>query len=208
MMNRQEFFNTSAVTWDKRFQTQELLSFLEQLVPKFRLKRGQRIIDVGTGTGILVPFLLKAVGSTGHVTAIDYAEKMVKICKAKYAQYPNVSIAVQWVENLQFPSGSFDAITCFGLFPHLENKETALAQMNRVLKPGGRLIIAHALSSREIKAHHNNASTVVAHDVLPTATVMKKLLTQAGFGKIHILDKPGQYLNLSFKMHIATWDDR
>jgi ubiquinone/menaquinone biosynthesis C-methylase UbiE len=199
-MSRQEYFNHLADSWDKRFQTEALSTFLEQLVPTFGLLPGQKILDVGTGTGILIPFLLEAIGSTGQVSAIDYAEKMVKICKSKYADLPNVTFTVQQVEKLDFQSQTFDAVTCFGLFPHIENKEEALRQINRVLKTNGKLIIAHALSSEEIEAHHHNASSVVAHDELPKAAVMEKLLTQGGFGKIHIIDKPGQYLNLSIKL--------
>ena len=198
MINRQEFFNDAADTWDKRFQSKELISFLRQLVPTYNLQRGQRILDVGTGTGVLIPFLLEAVGPTGHVTAVDYAEKMVEVCNAKYAGVPNVSVAVQRVENLDFPSEFYDAVTCFGLFPHLERKEAALAQLNRVLKPGGKLIIAHALSSTEIITHHRRSS-VVAHDVLPDKTEMKRLLERAGFTGIHITDEPGCYVCLSTK---------
>ena len=198
MSNRREFFNTAAVTWDEQYQNQELTDFLSKLVPTFPLKRGQRVLDVGTGTGILIPFLLEAVGSTGHVTAIDFAEKMVEACKAKYANLPNVNIAVQQVENLDFPPETFDAVTCFGLFPHLENKQKALSQMNRVLKPGGKLIIAHALSSNELRAHHRNAA-VVAHDALPDEAEMKQLLKQAGFIEVQITDKPGSYVCLSTK---------
>jgi ubiquinone/menaquinone biosynthesis C-methylase UbiE len=205
MTNRQDFFNNVAVTWDDRFKTQELTPFLSQLVPTFQLEQGQTVLDVGTGTGILIPFLLKAVGSTGHVTAVDFAEKMVEVCNLKYAGLSNVNITVQQVEKLGFPSESFDAVTCFGLFPHLENKEEALRQMNRVLKPGGKLIIAHALSSEEIKAHHRNASAV-AHDALPDKEEMKHLLTQAGFTQVHIIDEPGSYVCSSTKssglMHV------
>jgi ubiquinone/menaquinone biosynthesis C-methylase UbiE len=196
MMSRKEFFNKAAVTWDKRFASKELTNFLSQLVSTFNLRSGQSILDVGTGTGILIPFLLKAVGSTGHVTAVDYAEKMVEICNLKYAGVSNVCVAVQRVENLDFPSESFDAITCFGLFPHIEDKEAALAQLNRVLKPGGKLIIAHALSSMELKAHHRNA-LVVSHDALPDRTEMRRLLKQASFTGIHITDEPGCYVCLS-----------
>jgi ubiquinone/menaquinone biosynthesis C-methylase UbiE len=199
MISRQAFFNQAANTWDRRFNTTELKSFLEEIVPKFNITKSQKILDVGTGTGILIPFLLKAVGSTGSVTAIDYAEKMVAICKAKYAQYPNVTISVQQVEKLNLPTESFDAITCFGLFPHLENKEAALSQMSRVLKPRGKLIIAHALSSWEIKAHHHNTSAV-AQDVLPDESEMTQLLKQAGFSEIHITDKQGCYFCSSIKV--------
>ncbi len=205
MMNRQEFFNNIAVSWDERFKTQELTDFLSQLVPTFQLEQGQRVLDVGTGTGILIPFLLKAVGSTGHVTAVDFAEKMVEVCSSKYAGLSNVNITVQQVEKLGFPSESFDAVTCFGLFPHLENKAEALRQLNRVLKPGGKLIIAHALSSEEIMAHHRNAAAV-AHDMLPNKEEMRRLLKQAGFTEVHITDEPGSYICSSTKssglMHV------
>ena len=199
MISRQAFFNQAANTWDKHFYSPELIDFIEQIMPTFHLTQGQKVLDVGTGTGILIPFLLKAVGPTGHVTAIDYAEKMIEICKAKYIRYPNVNIMVQQVENLQFPNETFDAITCFGMFPHIESKKEALSQMNHVLKPGGKLIIAHALSSTEIKSHHHNASAAVAHDVLPEKAKMKQLLKQAGFDNIQITDKPGCYLCLSKK---------
>ncbi len=198
MMNRRLFFNESANTWDDRFHNKKLEDFLEQIVPSFNLARDQRILDAGTGTGILIPFLLKAVGSKGHITAIDYAEKMVDICKAKYGHLPNVSVKLQLIEKMDFASESFDAITCFGLLPHLDNKVDALNEMNRVLKPGGRLIIAHALSSTQIKAHHRNVAAV-AHDVLPEEQEMKHLLKKAGFTSITIVDKSGCYLCISGK---------
>ena len=200
-MSRQDFFNAAAVTWDKSFQNKKLINFLSQLVLTFNLKHGQKVLDVGTGTGILIPFLLKAVGPTGHVTAVDYAEKMIDICNAKYEGVSNVNIAVQRVENLDFPQESFNAVTCFGLFPHLENREEALSRINCVLKPGGKLIIAHALSSAEIKAHHRNVA-VVAHDVLPGEAEMESLLRQAGFIGVHITDKPGCYVCLSVKQKL------
>lgn len=199
MMNRQEFFNTSAITWDKNFYTPKLTNFLAQIVSTFQLMQGQKILDVGTGTGVLIPFLLKAVGPLGHVTAVDFAENMVEICKIKNIHHPNITVMVQQVENLQFASESFDAVTCFGLFPHLENKELALLQLNRVLKSGGKLIIAHALSSQEIRRHHHNAAPAVANDVLPEEPEMKKLLKQAGFVNVKITDKTGCYLCLSNK---------
>jgi ubiquinone/menaquinone biosynthesis C-methylase UbiE len=199
-MKRQAFFNQAATTWDEHFDTPKLTDFLAQTVPKFGLKQGQSVLDLGTGTGVLIPFLLKAVGLSGHVTAVDFAEKMVERCKAKNAQHPNVTVMVQRVENLQFPTEWFDAVTCFGLFPHLENREKALGQMNRVLKVGGKLIIAHALSSQEIKSHHHNASPAVAHDVLPEEPEMKELLKQAGFVNVKITDKTGCYLCLSNKL--------
>ena len=198
-MSRKAYFNKIAENWDEKFCTPELIAFLKRLVPNFGLKLGQKILDVGTGTGVLIPLLCKAVGTTGSITAIDYAENMVKACRSKYSHIRNVAIKLQDVEELDIPSESFDAITCLGLFPHLEDKAKALNNMYRALKPGGKLIIAHALSSNELRDHHSSASPVVIHDVLPERSEMRRLLKSARFVDIHIKDESGCYLCLSIK---------
>jgi demethylmenaquinone methyltransferase/2-methoxy-6-polyprenyl-1,4-benzoquinol methylase len=156
-------------------------------------------LDVGTGTGILIPYLQQEVGSKGHITAIDYAEKMIKVCKLKYQHFSSIDFLVNKVEEMEFSSNYFNAVVCFGVFPHLENKVEALNQINRVLKKGGRLIIAHALSSEEIVTHHKSSSSVVVQDTFPKKTEMGKLLRQTGFLRISIIDVPGCYFCLSFK---------
>jgi demethylmenaquinone methyltransferase/2-methoxy-6-polyprenyl-1,4-benzoquinol methylase len=96
---------------------------------------------------------------------------------------------------MDFAAQTFDAVVCFGLFPHIEDKKAALKEINRVLKPEGKLIIAHALSSDEIETHHHRAhDTIVAHDVLPHRAEMKWLLKETGFTGVKIIDEPGKYL--------------
>lgn len=199
MSTRRAFFNQAAANWDNQFGSTQLTQMLTKLVPKFNLKQGQKILDLGTGTGVLIPHLLQSVGSSGQITAVDFAEKMVELCRIKNINNPNVTVLVGDAESLQFPAESFDAVTCFGLFPHLENKAKALQQINRVLKKGGELVIAHALSSGEIRRHHQNAPPAVAHDVLPESQAMCELLTKAGFVDVSIVDEPGCYLCLSTK---------
>ena len=74
-----------------------------------------------------------------------------------------------------------------------DDKEQALKEMNRVLKKEGTLIIAHALSSEEIKAHHKGASPV-SQDFLPQKKEMKRLLENAGSAMERLIDKPKCYL--------------
>ncbi len=198
-MSKKAYFDEQANSWDERFHTSALSSFLENLVPQFGLEAGQNILDVGTGTGVLIPYIIKAVGSAGSVTAVDYSEKMVQLCKTKHSHLKNVNVEVKNIEEDAFPAESFDAVICFGVFPHLENKEKALQNINHTLKPAGTLIIAHALSSEELKAHHNNASSAVLHDMLPEKAEITQLLEQTGFTQISIKDEPGCYLCIAHK---------
>jgi len=198
-MSRKTYFNKAADSWDKRFHTPNLSSFLEKVVPQFGLEPGQNILDVGTGTGVLIPYLIREVGPAGSVTAIDCSENMIQICKTKHSHLKNVTVELKNIEEDAFPTESFDSVICFGLFPHLENKEKALQNINHTLKPSGKLVIAHALSSEELKAHHNNASSAVVHDMLPEEAEMTQLLEQTGFTGISIKDEPGCYLCIAHK---------
>ena len=197
-MRREAYFNQAAENWDQKYYTQELEAFLGELVPKFGLKPGQKVLDAGTGTGILIPFLLKAIGPSGSITAIDYAENMIKMFRSKFSSLRNVKVERKDVEELDLPSETFDVAICFGLFPHLERKAQALMHLHRVLKRRGRLVIAHALSSTEIKEHHKRASALT-RDVLPEETVMKRLIKRAGFSEVRITDVHGLYLCLATK---------
>ena len=198
-MNRKKYFNEHADTWDERFCTPRLSSFLEKLVPQFGLEAGQKVLDVGTGTGVLIPYLVKEVGPSGSVTVVDFSENMVKVCKTKHSHLKNVTVELKNIEEDAFPPESFDVVVCFGVFPHLENKQKVLQNISQMLKPAGTIIISHALSSEELKTHHNNASTAVMHDMLPEMPQMKRLLKQAGFTGISIRDEPGLYLCTAHK---------
>ena len=84
-MNAKDYFDKAADTWDEKFLTPKLSSFLEKFVPQFGITSGQHVLDIGTGTGVLVPYLSKAVGPEGSVVALDFSEKMVNQCKTKYS---------------------------------------------------------------------------------------------------------------------------
>ena len=199
-MNAKDYFDKAADTWDEKFLTPKLSSFLEKFVPQFGITSGQHVLDIGTGTGVLVPYLSKAVGPEGSVVALDFSEKMVNQCKTKYSHLENVSVKVGNIEeDLPFSPESFDAVICFCVFPHLANKEKALQNIHHLLKVGGKLVIAHALSSEELKIHHKKVSAKMAHATLPEGADMKKLLEKTGFTNISIKDEHGQYLCIATK---------
>jgi len=78
---------------------------------------------------------------------------------------------------------------CFGAFPHFEDKVKALEEMGRVLKAQGTLIVAHALSSAELRERHQSCAPV-AQDFLPDEPEMKSLLERAGFRVTRLIEQP------------------
>jgi ubiquinone/menaquinone biosynthesis C-methylase UbiE len=101
---------------------------------------GQRVLDVATGRGAILFPAAKTVGPTGQVVGIDLAEAMVEQVNAEIERQGMPARAlVMDAERLDFPDASFDRALCgFGImfFPDLPR---ALAELRRVLKPGGRL---------------------------------------------------------------------
>jgi ubiquinone/menaquinone biosynthesis C-methylase UbiE len=192
-MDKKEFFNQMAAGWDEKFYVPEMRERLPQLVSLFRLQRGARILDVGAGTGGIIPYLLEAIGPEGSIRAIDFAEEMVKIGRKKFLEEGRVIFEVASVEDLPYKDRFFDQVVCFGAFPHFEDKPKALEEMNRVLKTGGNLIIAHALSSAALRSHHQNCAPV-SRDFLPEEAEMRSLLEKAGFRLNRLIDQPKCYL--------------
>ncbi len=192
-MDKKSFFNALAAGWDDRFYTPEMQERLKGLVSDFGLKSASRVLDIGTGTGGLIPYILNAIGPSGSVEAVDFAEEMVEIGRKKFKDQARVSFHLSAIESMPFEDEGFDYVICFGTFPHLDDKERALAEISRVLKQGGTLIVAHALSSAEIRAHHQGADPV-SRDFLPAEPEMRQLLRSRGFEVVRLIDRSGYYL--------------
>ena len=197
-MGKKEFFNQMAEGWDAKFYSPEMMERLPQLVSLFQLRKGAKILDGGAGTGGIVPYLLEAIGPEGSIWAVDFAEEMVKIGRKKFQKESRVIFEMASVKDLPYMDRFFDQIVCFGAFPHFEDQGKALQEMNRVLKPQGTLIIAHALSSVALRSHHQNCAPV-SKDFLPEEAEMRSLLEKAGFQLQRLIDQPKCYLCEGFK---------
>lgn len=114
----------------------------DQLADRLKLKPGERVLDIATGTGAFATAAGQRVRPGGRVQAIDLSEGMMKKAEANVAKMAldNVDFHTMDAEKLEFKSNYFDAIGCsFGLF-FLTDMAEALTNWRSVLKPGGRLM--------------------------------------------------------------------
>ncbi|MBW4536387.1 MAG: class I SAM-dependent methyltransferase [Pleurocapsa minor HA4230-MV1] len=98
------------------------------------------ILDVACGTGEFERLLLNQ-NPTQKITGIDISEKMLNIAREKYRAYPSVKFHQASVHSLPFSSQSFDVVVSANAFHYFDRPQVALAEMKRVLKPNGKVII-------------------------------------------------------------------
>lgn len=183
---RKEFFNNLAGMWDE-LETPDTRRKLADIVGGTAIERGSRVLDVGCGTGVLIPVLLRAVGETGEVIGIDFAGEMVSQAQAK-GFGPNVRFLETDVLEMPFKPASFDAVFCNNVFPHFPDKPAVLDAIHRVLKPGGTLVICHTNSREGVNNRHREVGSAVAADLLPSVAEILEMLITAGFQTTAVID--------------------
>jgi SAM-dependent methyltransferase len=108
------------------------------------LHSGDAVLDIGCGAGVDSLVAGHLVGAGGRVVGLDVTPAMVERARARLSRLglANVTFQVGDAEALPFPDATFDAIISNGVFNLTLDKEKALKETHRVLKPGGRLMLA------------------------------------------------------------------
>lgn len=106
------------------------------------------VLDVATGTGRLPLALLRQWDYRGRIVGLDLSQRMLNMARRRtYAQHHRVGLVAQNAMALPFPNERFDAVTCIEALEFLPEPLEALAEMVRVLRPGGELLITNRVGT-------------------------------------------------------------
>ena len=190
------YFNDKAVIWDEIVAEKDE-SRLRHMAARLDIGSGSVILDVGTGTGVFIPFLLQKIGVDGKILALDIAEEMLRRARAKnfdgVVAYLNADVA-----HIPLADASVDSVVCYSSFPHFQDKPGAFAEIYRVLRRGGHLCICHTSCREAINGLHNGIPELVG-DVIPGEQEMRLMLSAAGFVDVEIEDSCENYLCQALK---------
>ncbi|GAB4281167.1 MAG: methyltransferase domain-containing protein [Candidatus Rifleibacteriota bacterium] len=198
MMNNEakQYFNRMAENWDSICQHDE--EKLKKIIGLMNIKPGQKVLDVGCGTGVMLPILFDMVGKSGELVGVDYAEKMIKIARQKH-KYANLKCVCEDIECIELKSGHFDHVLCYSVYPHFKDPSKTIGHLAKALVKGGRLCVCHSESRERINQCHQDAGRQVAHDVLPSAEKVAHVLVAAGLKPIEKIDNDELFVVIAEK---------
>jgi len=123
----EELYTTDAAQRRRRFVR-------EHLAPE----PGEEILSIGPGPGFEPAELAEAVGPTGRVHAVDESEPMLDLARRRCDDAGNVTLERGEATDLSVDADTFDAAVSVQVFEYVEDVDAALAELGRVLRPGGR----------------------------------------------------------------------
>ena len=187
-----QFFNDRAEHWDDTVRNNDAKK-LRSMADRLDLKEANFVLDVGTGTGIFIPYISEKIDSSGKIISMDFAINMLLKAQSKFGRSGKLDYVCSEIESLNLGGAQFDAAVCYSTFPHFHNKPRALRNLTYLLKENGSLFICHTASKETINAIHQNIPDFQDH-LIPANDEMTRLLEEAGFSQVQIDDQPDYYL--------------
>jgi ubiquinone/menaquinone biosynthesis C-methylase UbiE len=169
------------------------------LISSLAIKAGERVLDVGCGTGRLGDYVAELVGPNGSVIGVDPLPLRVELAGRKHARF---STRVGRAEDLSaFEDSQFDVVYLNSVFHWVEDKATALREAWRVLKPGGRIgvnsadaershqgaaLVREAVLEEGFSKQHSAEEPAVGTNYRVSAAQLHSLLVDAGFSRVDV----------------------
>jgi ubiquinone/menaquinone biosynthesis C-methylase UbiE len=135
-----EFDADNARRLERVYMTDDVVEQRRLTLEALALSPGERVLDIGSGPGLLAAEMAKAVGPDGGVCGVDPSESMNAMASAREAPAPMEFVAGDACA-LPFPDASFDAAVSTQVYEYVADMPLALREAQRVLRPGGRLLV-------------------------------------------------------------------
>ena len=163
------------------------------------LKPGENLLDVGCGTGGVTIPGKKRIGLNGKAVGIDPSPEMIAVAQKKAARKKlDIDFRLGVIESLPFPDASIDVVTSSLMMHHLPEdlKVRGLAEIYRVLKPGGRLLIADFMRPTGSFINHLFIAFTRHQGLKNGIEDLRKFLNDAGFTQV--IQPDGNVLVIGF----------
>ena len=166
------------------------------------IQAGSRVLDVAAGTGESTLMAAARVGSKGHVVAADVSASMLNVAAeaARKAGMTNVETRVMNAENLELDTDSFDAVVCRVALMLFPNPAKALAEMRRVVKPGGKVAVM-VMAALEKNPYHGILHKTVHRlgNIPPPAAGEPWMYGLGELGALEEVYRRADFLNVSVR---------
>ena len=182
-----DFNSDAAKALERVYLTPDVVGQRGAVLTELSLGRGEAVVDVGVGPGLLAYDMAHIVGEGGKVAGIDIADAMLAMTGDRCKDLPQCDFRNGEATALPFEDGAFDALVSTQVYEYVPDMDTAAAEIARVLKPGGRAVVLDtAWDSLVINASDRDLSARVlevwdehlAHPNLPAK--LAPILERAG----------------------------
>ena len=161
---------------------------LERIVDSAGIDPSDSVLDIGTGTGILIPLIRKY--SPAHIYANDLSEAMLEFVKT---HHPSVNTAQGDVADLALADASIGVAFINACYPNIIDKHKTFTNLRRMLRPGGRLIVSHPLGRSFVEVLKKSVPFPL--DDFPASEVeATELFAPYGLRVSLLLDEHGLYI--------------
>jgi ubiquinone/menaquinone biosynthesis C-methylase UbiE len=123
------------------YMTPDVVAQRRQVLRALALREGERVLDIGSGPGLLAYDMAASVGRNGRVCGIDISEDMLTMSRKRCADQPWTEFQKADATDLHYPDDSFDAAASTQVYEYVVDIPAALAELYRVARPGGRAVV-------------------------------------------------------------------
>jgi arsenite methyltransferase len=123
------------------YLTPDVVAQRGRVLTTLELREGERVLDIGSGPGLLAYDMAASVGRNGRVCGIDTSEDMLAMSRKRCADQPWTEFQKADATNLPYPNDSFDAAVSTQVYEYVADIPTALAELCRVMRPDGRAVV-------------------------------------------------------------------